>query len=265
MALNVNENLCFGFRIGETNAPLAVEHLVVRVVPVHPGDGVAFRDRRRLRAEPGAVDLDRLVRWTPRPPAPRTQGPREPPTRGTACASDTCLSLILGDVRLSCPNDSTIEAPDHSVLLTAIMSLHRPHSRALIAGGTGRVGHAIAERLRADGWTVIAAGRADGDLRTPEGAAGLVTRAVDELGGLDLVVHAAGAGFAPKPVGDVTEADWDDALDVTAKGTFFLAQAAGPGAARSPTACSSSSRTSRRSSRGSRSARTARPRRRRRC
>ena len=106
------------------------------------------------------------------------------------------------------------------------MSLHRPHSRALIAGGTGRVGRAIAERLRAGGWTVIAAGRADGDLSTRDGAAGLVQRALDELGGLDLVVHAAGAGFAPKPVEDVTEADWDAALDVTAKGTFFLAQAA---------------------------------------
>jgi pteridine reductase len=106
------------------------------------------------------------------------------------------------------------------------MSLHRPHSRALIAGGTGRVGHAIAERLRADGWTVIAAGRADGDLRTRDGAAGLVQQALDELGGLELVVHAAGAGFVPKPVEDVTEADWDAALDVTAKGTFFLAQAA---------------------------------------
>ena len=106
------------------------------------------------------------------------------------------------------------------------MSLQRPHSRALVAGGTGRVGHAISERLRADAWTVIAAGRADGDLRTRDGAVGLVARAVDELGGLDLVVHAAGAGFTPKPVGDVTESDWDAALDVTAKGTFFLAQAA---------------------------------------
>ncbi len=106
------------------------------------------------------------------------------------------------------------------------MSLQRPHSRALVAGGTGRVGHAIAERLRADGWTVIAAGRADGDLRTRAGAAALVEHAVAELGGLDLVVHAAGAGFVPKPIEEVSEADWDAALDVTAKGTFLLAQAA---------------------------------------
>jgi NAD(P)-dependent dehydrogenase (short-subunit alcohol dehydrogenase family) len=108
------------------------------------------------------------------------------------------------------------------------MSLQRPHSRALIAGGTGRVGHAIVERLRADGWTVIAAGRGDGDLRTRAGAETLVAHAVEELGGLDLVVHAAGAGFAAKPIADVTDADWDAALDVTAKGTFFLAQAAAP-------------------------------------
>jgi pteridine reductase len=108
------------------------------------------------------------------------------------------------------------------------MSLQRPHSRALVAGGTGRVGGAISERLRADGWRVIAAGRADGDLRSRDGAAALVSRAVSELGGLDLVVHAAGAGFTPKPVAEVTEGDWDAALDVTAKGTFFLAQAAAP-------------------------------------
>jgi pteridine reductase len=108
------------------------------------------------------------------------------------------------------------------------VSLQRPHSRALVAGGTGRVGRAIVERLRADQWSVVAAGRADGDLRTRDGAGELVADAVEQLGGLDLVVHAAGDGFAPKPVGEVTEADWDVALDVTAKGTFFLAQAAAP-------------------------------------
>src|SRR6201995_2057427 len=102
------------------------------------------------------------------------------------------------------------------------MPLQRPHSRALVAGGTGRVGHAIVERLRADGWSVLSAGRADGDLRTRDGAAALVDRAVEELGGLDLVVHAAGDGFVPKQVHEVTEADWDAALGVTAKGTFFL-------------------------------------------
>ena len=108
------------------------------------------------------------------------------------------------------------------------MPLRTPHKRALIAGGTGRVGTAIAERLRADEWAVLAAGSSDGDLRTRAGAAALAERAVEELGGLDLVVHAAGDGFEPKPVDEVTEEDWDAALYVTAKGTFFLAQAVAP-------------------------------------
>jgi pteridine reductase len=97
-----------------------------------------------------------------------------------------------------------------------------------VAGGTGRVGAAIAARLRDEGWDVYAAGRSDGDLRAKAGAAVLVARATEELGGIDLVVHAAGDGFAPKPIAEVTEEDWDEALDVTAKGTFFLAQAAAP-------------------------------------
>jgi len=98
----------------------------------------------------------------------------------------------------------------------------------LVAGGTGHVGSAIVERLRVEDWAVVAAGHADGDLRTTAGAASLASNALEELGGLDLVVHAAGDGFAPKPIEDVTEDDWDAAVDVTAKGTFFLAQAVAP-------------------------------------
>ena len=84
------------------------------------------------------------------------------------------------------------------------MPLRTPHKRALVAGGTGRVGAAIVERLRAEGWSVFAAGSADGDLRTRQGAASLAAGALEELGGLDLIVHAAGNGFAPKPIADVT-------------------------------------------------------------
>jgi pteridine reductase len=108
------------------------------------------------------------------------------------------------------------------------MVLQTDNKRALIAGGTGRLGRAIAARLEAEGWQVVAAGRADGDLSTVAGARELVASAVARLGGLDLVVQSAADGFAPKPVEEVTEADWDVAADVTAKGTFFLAQAALP-------------------------------------
>ena len=100
--------------------------------------------------------------------------------------------------------------------------------RALVTGGTGRVGSAIAARLEAEGHDVFAAGRADGDLRRAEGARTVVKRAVTELGGLDLIVHAAGEGFAPAVLEEVSEDDWDTAFGATAKGTFFVAQAAAP-------------------------------------
>ena len=100
--------------------------------------------------------------------------------------------------------------------------------KALVTGGTGRVGAAIVERLVAEGWTVKSAGRADGDLADPERARALVAKAVAELDGLDLLVNAAGEGFAPKPVEQLTEADWDAAFGATAKGSFFVTQAAAP-------------------------------------
>jgi pteridine reductase len=103
-----------------------------------------------------------------------------------------------------------------------------PRRHALVTGGTGRLGRAIAARLESEGYAVLAAGRKDGDLSRADEAGALVERAATELGGLDLVVHAASDGFEPRAVEDVTEADWDAALGATAKGAFFVAQAAAP-------------------------------------
>ena len=100
--------------------------------------------------------------------------------------------------------------------------------RALVTGGTGRVGSAVAAQLEAAGYAVLAAGRADGDLARPEEARALVRRAADQLGGLTVVVHAAADGFTPRPLEQVSESDWDTAQGATAKGAFFVAQAAAP-------------------------------------
>ena len=99
---------------------------------------------------------------------------------------------------------------------------------ALVTGGTGHVGGAVAARLEAEGFRVLAAGRRDGDLSDPRATRKLVERAAGELGGLDLVVHAAGDGFEPRPIDEVREEDWDAAFGATAKGSFFVAQAAAP-------------------------------------
>jgi pteridine reductase len=100
--------------------------------------------------------------------------------------------------------------------------------RALVTGGKGRVGSAVAARLEREGWAVIAAGTAEGDLSRPDEARGLVESAARDLGGIDLLVHAAGDGFVPKALEEVTEEDWEAAFGVTAKGSFFVTQAAAP-------------------------------------
>jgi pteridine reductase len=100
--------------------------------------------------------------------------------------------------------------------------------RTLVTGGTGKLGSAIAGRLRHAGWEVVAAGRAEGDVATVEGAQAVVRTAVERLGGLDLLVNGAGEGFVPQPVEEVGEEDWDAAFGATAKGTFFVTQAAAP-------------------------------------
>jgi pteridine reductase len=78
------------------------------------------------------------------------------------------------------------------------------------------------------GWSVLAAGRAEGDVSRPDEARALVVRAVSDLGGLDLLVNSASEGFAPKSALELTEADWDLAFGATAKGSFFVTQAAAP-------------------------------------
>jgi pteridine reductase len=86
----------------------------------------------------------------------------------------------------------------------------------------------VAAALRAAGWQVLAAGRKDGDVAHADQARTLVAQAAEELGGLDVVVNGAAAGFAPARLEDVTEADLDAALGATVKGSFFVTQAAAP-------------------------------------
>jgi NAD(P)-dependent dehydrogenase (short-subunit alcohol dehydrogenase family) len=55
----------------------------------------------------------------------------------------------------------------------------------------------------------------------------LAEKALEELGRIDILVNAAG-GHRRKPILDVTEEDWDYALDLMAKSTFFMSQAVVP-------------------------------------
>ncbi len=56
---------------------------------------------------------------------------------------------------------------------------------------------------------------------------GLVARALDAFGSLDVLINNAST-FFPTPVGDITEIDWDDLLGTNLKAPLFLSQAAAP-------------------------------------
>jgi pteridine reductase len=119
--------------------------------------------------------------------------------------------------------------------------------RILVAGGSHRVGKVIAKELAEGGADVVisyyssaeaaaataseieALGRRSGafhaNAAVPSEMSALVDWAVDTLGGLDVYVHCPSGGFEPTPAVDIDEALWDVAMDSTAKGFMFAAQA----------------------------------------
>src|SRR4051795_13107485 len=103
-----------------------------------------------------------------------------PAAPGSARAAAVAIALIsLRIVRLPFGSSGgplllrrtgTPSRRTRSVLLTPSMSLQTDHKRALVAGGTGRLGRAVAARLIGDGWDVVAEGRRAGDLASAIGA-----------------------------------------------------------------------------------------------
>jgi NAD(P)-dependent dehydrogenase (short-subunit alcohol dehydrogenase family) len=122
-------------------------------------------------------------------------------------------------------------------------------ARVLVVGGVRRLGRAVALDLASGGATLAVSTRArtreaesqveallaagapaahvvEGDVRDAAGATGLVSAAVEALGGLDALVFAASGPFVPKQPQQIDEAAWDASLDTIAKGFFFSACAA---------------------------------------
>jgi NAD(P)-dependent dehydrogenase (short-subunit alcohol dehydrogenase family) len=121
-------------------------------------------------------------------------------------------------------------------------------SRSLVVGGAHRVGRAVALDLAAGGADVAISYRSSAhaaeatrseiaalgvrsaafaaEAGIPAQMAALIDSAAAELGGLDVVVYCPSGGFEPVAAGDVSEELWDTAVDSTAKGFMFAAQAA---------------------------------------
>jgi len=97
---------------------------------------------------------------------------------------------------------------------------------AIVTGAAGGIGRAVASRLEAVGWRVLAVdlrGGFEADLTTREGNRAAVDAALERYGRLDAVV--ANAGFQHvAPVVDFPEDRWDALLALLLTSPFLLAK-----------------------------------------
>jgi len=119
-------------------------------------------------------------------------------------------------------------------------------TKFLVSGGSRGIGRAAVEVFKTGGARVAVNGRtadstaagiaamesdgllaAPGDVGTVADCEAAVSTAINAFGGLDVLVNSAGVGHGG-PMEDMTEAIWDDSLDVNLKGTFFCIKAALP-------------------------------------
>ena len=123
------------------------------------------------------------------------------------------------------------------------MDLGLDGARALIGGGSGGLGGAIAAALRAEGAQVGLAARPSdrldaaaarlealavpADLSTPDGPADAVAATVEAFGGLDLLVVNSG-GPPPGRFTELDEAAWQAAIDGTLWSAIRILRAALP-------------------------------------
>ena len=118
-----------------------------------------------------------------------------------------------------------------------------PTRRVLVTGGTGAIGGAIVERLRAGGADVVLTGRnrvrgeelarrtgarfVAGDVRDAGAVRAVVDEALNSLGGLDGLVLAAGV-LHRAPLSETTDAAWDAVIETNVVAPFLFARACLP-------------------------------------
>ena len=77
----------------------------------------------------------------------------------------------------------------------------------------------VADELGGDAFAM------DGDVADAVAVDAMFTRTADRFGRVDVVVNAAGVVTA-RPIAEMSEAEWDNIMDVNAKGTFLVNRAA---------------------------------------
>jgi len=100
---------------------------------------------------------------------------------------------------------------------------------ALVTGGASGLGAAAAERLRADGLTVIRLDIAGGDVTADVTDEDALRRVADEVGPVDVLVNSAGIVGSNKPLLETTADEWRRVLEINVLGTVNTMRAFIPG------------------------------------
>jgi len=122
--------------------------------------------------------------------------------------------------------------------------------KAIITGGDSGIGRAVAIAYAREGADLVIAylnededavevkalvedeGRkailVAGDIRNPDHCRSIVRRAVDELGGIDILVNNAAHQATFKDIGDISDEEWQHTFETNIHAMFYLTKAAVP-------------------------------------
>ncbi len=122
--------------------------------------------------------------------------------------------------------------------------------KAIITGGDSGIGRAVAIAYAREGADVLIAYLSEkddaqevkalvekegrkavlvaGDIRDPVHCRAIVKRAVDDLGGVDILVNNAAHQATFKDIGDISDEEWQTTFEVNIHAMFYLAKAAVP-------------------------------------
>ncbi|MBR1190101.1 SDR family oxidoreductase [Bradyrhizobium sp. AUGA SZCCT0160] len=122
--------------------------------------------------------------------------------------------------------------------------------KAVITGGDSGIGRAVAIAFAREGADVLISYLSEeddaqevkaliekegrkavlvaGDLRRPEHCRSVIKRAVDELGGIDILVNNAAHQAAFKDIGEISDEEWQLTFEVNIHAMFYLTKAAVP-------------------------------------